>query len=145
MLSNLTWHEAQAVCRFLDARLPTEAEWAAAARGAQGRRFPWGDQVPCGLGTPEDRFAARPRDAWQTIPGCEDVQDPMSPRQPSPDNVRDLAWGHWEWVADDLGDGARVQRGGAWTAEDGTGVRSATRVVTPGHTRTFDVGVRCAW
>jgi formylglycine-generating enzyme required for sulfatase activity len=53
-VTGLTFSEAEAFCRFLGGRLPTEIEWEYAAKGGDGRRFPWGDVARCPSSSPEE-------------------------------------------------------------------------------------------
>ncbi len=117
----VTWFGAKAYCEFYGGRLPTDAEWEKAARGTDGRPFPWGDEIEkgnanfynsgdpfeqysgigkLGLTTPVGFYNGRTYDGYETLDS------------PSPYGVYDMAGNVWEWT-DAKFLHYRVLRGGA--------------------------------
>jgi formylglycine-generating enzyme required for sulfatase activity len=91
--NNVSWHGADAYCRWREKRLPTEAEWEKAARGTDGRLYPWGDGPP-------QAALARFGQAWSER-GI-DVLLPVDalPAGASPYGLLQLSGNVLEWVGD---------------------------------------------
>jgi Sulfatase-modifying factor enzyme 1/NACHT domain len=109
----ISWWSAYAFARFEGKRLPTSLEWEAAARGTDGRLFPWGDEVDLSVVNCADSWSGRPLityDAWREENDSGRLKDALPtavdayPRNVSPFGVHEMAGNVWEWTATVLDD-----------------------------------------
>lgn len=138
--------DAAAFCAWHGLRLPTEEEWELAARGTDGRRYPWGNEPP------EDRGARRAN--FGTVECCApDAADGFLRTAPvgrfpsgvSPYGIHDLAGNVWEWTASAYAPsgGEVALRGGGW-GNDPYCLRASYRHGNPPDIGLDMVGFRCA-
>jgi formylglycine-generating enzyme required for sulfatase activity len=142
----VTWEDALAYTQWAGKRLPSEAEWELAARGLEGRIWPWGDQPESGRTNTLEGGAGTTTTVYQYVPEGESAA-----------GVADMIGNVWEWTSSlfrpypyDANDGRetlqtdgwRVLRGGSWTNDLYT-ARGYSRL--DGDFLFFNnVGFRCA-
>jgi formylglycine-generating enzyme required for sulfatase activity len=146
---NVSWEYASAYAEWAGAQLPTEAQWEYAARGTDGRVYPWGDEwdpAKCSN-------SVEGRERGVTRAGCY-VQGV------SAHGVLDMSGNVWEWTSDwyeetyysfspernppgpPIGT-YRVLRGGSWGNESAHDYRATTRVACEPVVRGDSIGFRC--
>ena len=108
------WNQATAYCAWKGKRLPTEWEWEKAARGTDGRKYPWGnEQVSCRQASYNVREAACDRSLVHLVGLVTTFKVASKPLGVSPYGAHDMIGNVWEWTSSQYpGSTNRVVRGG---------------------------------
>lgn len=127
---NVTWHDSQNYCTWTGCKLPSEEQWEAAARGVEGRIFPWGPELPDGHRANFAEKIGEPTPAG------------MFPEGDTPEGVADMAGNVWEWTRSDYNEDTKCLRGASFVDEEWV-LRAALRGMIETGDGSVNVGFRC--
>ena len=148
-VNEVSWVGAREYCAWVNKRLPTEAEWEKAARGIDGRKYPWGSEAP---NTKLALFGA----SYNSSARVDAFPDGASPY-----GILDMAGNQWEWVSSiyqpypyKADDGRENQNAGPMRSTRGGGHDSNPEEISATHRGRFlsrnpkaghhNIGFRCA-
>ncbi|HUK69183.1 MAG TPA: SUMF1/EgtB/PvdO family nonheme iron enzyme, partial [Streptosporangiaceae bacterium] len=150
----VNWWSAYAFARFEGKRLPTCVEWEAAARGADGRLFPWGDLVDVSVVSCADSWSDHPLityEAWRAELDRGRLEDALPgpvgahPGNVSPFGVREMAGNVWEFTATVLDDVNEAVICGGSFDNPYRAVQASAKGTYRRRGGSNAVGFRCAW
>jgi formylglycine-generating enzyme required for sulfatase activity len=151
-INHVSWYGASFYCQAMGGRLPTEAEWEYAARGTDGRIYPWGNEPP-----------NKEKAVYQSESYDDLLPVDALPRGASPFGVYGMAGSMWEWVADWYDENFYAEsvaenptgpemgltkgiRGGAWPANNQKDrIRATNRSSLDPTFFSSTVGFRCVY
>ncbi|MDH3326495.1 MAG: formylglycine-generating enzyme family protein [Gammaproteobacteria bacterium] len=153
-VTNVTWFDAQAYCESVGRRLPTDEEWEKAARGTDGRAYPWGNKFNVDYANTPVRWGKLKKEG-DTMPVGS------FPKGVSPYGLYDMSGNVWEWTSswytaypgnvhpsENYGEQYKTLKGGSWWDcsfyRCGISAPSFNRSFFLRGTRNKSFGFRCA-